>query len=159
MKSFNNRTLATFALVATTVFLFSPSRSALAFSDCFKVKGNESVVNNGDGTTSGTVTQAGRLNGTSHGMFTSGFIPTGDPNTVSFTDDLTITTHKGVLVTHNVTLFDTANGVATAIARIDPNLSTGDFAGATGVLYINARTTDGTATFQGEISGAICFAK
>jgi len=48
--------------------------------------------------------------------------------------------------------------VATGIARIDPDASTGDFAGATGVLYINAKTTDGGATDQAEIAGEICFA-
>jgi hypothetical protein len=47
--------------------------------------------------------------------------------------------------------------VFSAIARIDPDASTGDFAGATGVLYISGKTTDGGATFQGEITGEICF--
>jgi len=48
--------------------------------------------------------------------------------------------------------------VFTAIDRIDSSASTGDFAGATGVLYINAKTTDGEATIQAEITGDICFA-
>ncbi len=51
-----------------------------------------------------------------------------------------------------------ALGVFSDFARIDPNASTGDFAGATGVLYINGRTTDGGATFQAKITGEICFA-
>jgi len=46
-----------------------------------------------------------------------------------------------------------------AVNRIDPNASTGDFAGATGVLYINGKTTDGGVTFQAEITGEICFAE
>ena len=131
---------------------------ALAYGAWQQVKGTESVVNNGNGTTSGTITQGGKLNGTTQTVFTSDFTPTPDPNTFSFTDDLTLTTDKGVLRTHNVTLFDAANGVFSAIARIDPNGSTGDFAGATGVLYINGKTTDGGATFQAEITGEICFA-
>ena len=158
MMSFKNRRLATFALLALSLGLFSSSRSVLAYSDCQMVQGNESVVNNHNGTTSGTITQGGKLNGTTQTVFTSAFTPTPDPNTFSFTDDLTLTTNKGVLKTHNVTLFDAANGVFSAIARIDPNASTGDFAGATGVLYINGKTTDGGSTFQGEISGEICFA-
>ena len=155
--SFKNRMLATFALLALTLSLFSTSRSVLA-DRCREVQGNESVVNNGNGTTSGTITQGGKLNGTTQTVFTSAFTPTPDPNTFSFTDDLTLTTNKGVLQTHNVTLFDAANGVFSAIARIDPNASTGAFAGATGVLYINGNTTDGGATFQGKIIGEICFA-
>ena len=156
--SLRRRTLATLALVALTIGLFSLPPAALAVSDCQKAKGNLSIVNNGNGTTSGTLTQGGKLNGTTQAVFTSAFTPTPDPNTFSFTDDLTVTTNKGVLQTHNVSLFDVANGVFSAIARIDPNASTGDFAGATGVLYVNGKTTDGGATFQAEMTGEICFA-
>src|SRR5678810_492364 len=125
--------------------------SALA-GDCHSVKGIESVVNNGNGTTSGTITEGGKLNGTTQTVFTSAFIPTPDPSTFSFTDDLTLTTNKGVLHTHNVTLFDVAIGVFTAFARIDPNTSTGDFAAATGVLYILSLIHISEPTRQAEIS-------
>ncbi len=152
------RTLATFALVALTIGLFPLAQSASAVSDCKQAKGNLSIVNNGDGTTSGTITQGGRLNGTTQAGFPNNFTPTPDPTTFSFTDELTITTNKGVLVTHNVGIFDFATGLFSAIDRIDPNASTGDFAGATGVLYINGKTTDGGATFQAEITGEICYA-
>ena len=153
------RALTAFTLVALTIGLFSLVQTASAFSNCQKVKGNVSAVNNGNGTASGVITQGGKLNGTTLVVFTSnGFAPTADPNAFTFTDDLTLTTDKGVLQTHNVTLVDLANGVVTVIARIDPNASTGEFAGATGVLYINEKTPDGTATFQGEITGEICFA-
>ena len=147
-----------FALVALTIGLFSSAQSASAGGDCKKVKGNISVVNNGNGTTSGTITQGGRLNGATQAVFTSVFTPTPDPNAFSFTDDLTLTTRRGVLKTHNVGIFDTATGLFSAINRIDLNAGTGEFAGATGVLYINGKTTDGGATFQAEISGEICFA-
>ena len=158
MMSLRNRMLATFALLALTFGVFSSSRSVLAYSDCKKVQGNERVRNTHNGTTSGTITQGGKLNGTTQTVFTSAFTPTPDPNTFSFTDDLTLTTNEGVLKTHNVTIFDAANGVFSAIARIDPNASTGLFAGSTGVLYINGKTTDGGETFQGEITGDICYA-
>lgn len=147
------RTLATFALVALTIGLFSFAQSASAVSDCKKVKGN---LSGGGG--SGTITQGGRLNGTTQAIFTSAFTPTPDPTTFSFTDDLTVTTNKGVLKTHNVAIFDVAAGLFSAIDRIDPHTSTGDFAGATGVLYINGKTNDGGATIQAEITGEICFA-
>jgi hypothetical protein len=152
------RTVMTLALVALTIGLFSFAQSAAAVSNCQKVKGNLSAVDNGNGTTSGTITQGGRLNGTTQEVFTSAIIPTPDPNAFSLTNDVTITTNKGVLKTHNVGIFDIVLGVFSDFARIDPNASTGDFAGATGVLYFNGNTTDGGATFQAEITGEICFA-
>src|SRR5215203_6861879 len=156
--NFKIRILAAFALVAFAIGLFSSSQSVSAVSGCQKVSGIVRAVNNGNGTVSGIITQAGKLNGTTQTVFTSGFTPTPDPGTFSFTDDLTLTTDKGVLRTHNVTIADLANGVAAVIARIDPNAGTGDFAGATGVLYINARTPDGWTSFQEEITGEICYA-
>lgn len=150
------RTLVTFALVALTIGLFSLVQSTSAVSDCKKVNAN---LSGGGG--SGTITQGGILNGTTQAVFTSMFTPTPDPTTFSFTDDLTVTTSirpGGVLKTHNVVIFDVARGVFSAIDRIDPNASTGQFAGATGVLYINGRTPDGGAAIQAEITGEICFA-
>ena len=147
------RTLTTFTLVALTIALFSLPPTASAVSDCKKAQGN---LSGGGGI--GTITQGERLNGTTQAIFTSNFTPTPNPTTFSFTDDLTVTTDKGVLKTHNVAIFDVARGVFSAIDRIDPNTSTGDFAGATGVLYINGKTPDGGATIQAEITGEICFA-
>lgn len=43
------------------------------------------------------------------------------------------------------------NRMVSAIARIDPNASTGDFAGATGVLYINGKTD--AVPFKGMFQG------
>jgi hypothetical protein len=146
------------ALVVLTLAWVSLPPSAAAVDDCKKVHGSLSVVNNGNGTTSGIITQGGRLNGTTQAAFTSTFTPTPDPSTFFFTDDLTVTTSEGILKTHNVSIYDVATGVFSAIARIDPNTSTGDFAGATGVLYINGKTADGGATFQAGITGEICFA-
>ena len=147
------RTLATVALIALTIGLSPLAESASAESHCKQVSGNLS-----GGSGSGTIKQGRILNGTTQAVFTSAFTPTSDPTTFSFTDDLTITTDKGVLKTHNVAIFNVAAGLFSAIDRIDPNASTGDFAGATGVLYINGKTTDGGATIQAEITGEICFA-
>jgi hypothetical protein len=146
-------TLTSFVLVALTIGLFSSPPAASAVSDCKKVQGN---LSGGGGI--GTITQGGILNGTTQAVFTSAFTPTPDATSFSFTDDLTITTDKGVLKTHNVGIFNFATGSFSAIDRIDPNTSTGDFAGATGVLYINGRTPNGGATINAEITGEICFA-
>ena len=151
------RLLTICALVALAVGLSSTMQPVAALNDCKQLIGTLNAVNNGNSAT-GIITQAGRLNGTTEAVHTSGFTPTSDPTTFSFTDDLTLTTNKGVLRTHNVVIFDVARGLFTAIARVDPNASTGDFAGATGVLYLNGKTTDGGATVQAEITGEICFA-
>ena len=153
---FKIRMLATSALAALAIGLFSSARPVSAFGDCQKVKGTLSAVNSG-ASAAGIITQGGRLNGTTQAVHTSAPAQTPDPTTVSFTDDLTLTTHKGVLRTHNVVIFDGARGLFTAIARVDPDASTGEFAGATGVLYLNGQTTDGGATVQAEITGEICF--
>ncbi len=114
--SLKKRSLATIAVVTLTLGSISSSRTVLAVSDCQKVKGIERVVDNGNGTASGTFTQAGKLNGTTQNVFTSDFAPTPDPNAFSFTDNLTLTTNEGVLHTRNITIFDNVKGVYSAIA-------------------------------------------
>ncbi|MBA3785930.1 MAG: hypothetical protein H0X15_10415, partial [Acidobacteria bacterium] len=61
----------------------SPKMNKTTLCGCQKVKGNESGVDNGNGTTSGTITQGGRLNGTVQEVFTSAITPTPDPNAFS----------------------------------------------------------------------------
>ncbi len=124
---------------------------------CRNVEGRMSEVSSANGTT-GRITNGGILNGRTQLIFTSGVLPTPDPNTVSYTDDFTVTTNRGVLNTHNVGIFEFATGFFTEIARIDPNTSFGRFAGATGVLFTSGKTTDGGATFRSKITGEICFA-
>jgi len=158
----NRRTLTAFVMVTLTIALFSLPLATSAHDDdsnCKKAKGNLSVLNNGNGTTSGTITQGGRLNGSTQEVFTSGFTPTPDPSTFSYTGNFSITMNKGVLRSSNVGIFDVGTGLFSEIARIDPTTSTGDFAGATGVLYINGKTTDGGATFTAEITGEYCLAE
>ncbi len=151
------KTLAMFAMVTVTTSLFSLPQLALADGNCKNLKGNLSVVNNFDGTTSGTITRGEKLNGTTRATFSSAPIPTPDASTISYIDNFSVTTQKGILATSNVAIYDTGRGLFSEIARIDPNVSTGDFAGATGVLFINGQTTDGGVTFQAGIEGEICF--
>lgn len=151
------KALAMLAMVTVAVGLFSLPQLALADGNCKNLKGDLTVVNNLDGTTSGTITQGGKLNGTTKATFSSAPIPTPDAGTVSYIDNFSVTTHRGVLATSNVAIYDTGRGLFSEIARIDPNASTGDFAGATGALFINGLTTDSGATFQAGIEGEICF--
>ena len=158
--NFKNTKLVTFTLIALSVLVFASSSAVLAVSNCQKVKGIENGALNPDGSgASGTITQGGKLNGSSQVILATGFAPTGDPFTFSFTDNLTLTTKDGILRTHNVSLFDTANGLSTAIARVDPNASEGFFAGTTGVLYLNGKLTDpASGSFVAEITGELCYA-
>ena len=146
-------------LIASTALFLAQTTLAGDDSDCKKVRGDLSVINNGNGTTSGAITQGGRLNGTTQALFTSALTPTPDATTFSYTDNFTVTSNGGVLKTRNVGILDGAAGLFTEFARIDPSTSTGRFAGATGVLYVNGATTDNGATFKAEIAGEICFAK
>lgn len=151
------KTLSMLAMITVTAGLLSLPQLASANGNCKNLKGNLSVVNNLDGTTSGTITQGGKLNGTTKATFSSAPAPTPDAGTISYIDNFSVTTHKGVLETSNIAIYDTVRGLFSEIARIEPNASEGDFAGATGVLFINGQTTDGGATFQAKIEGEICF--
>jgi hypothetical protein len=154
--NFKNIKLAAFTLIALSLAAFASSTTVWAASSCQKVKAIENGKLNPDGSgASGTIVQGGRLNGTSQVVLATGFAPTADPFTFSFTDNFTLTTSEGVLRTHNVSLFDTANGVSTAVARIDPNSSEGIFAGATGVLFLNGMVTDSVGGFLATITGEI----
>ena len=152
-----NRKLITLVAVVLTLCLFPAAQSTSAVSKCRKVKGTLSDVSNVNGTT-GKITNGGILNGTTQLVFTSGVLPTPDPTTFSYTDDFTITTNQGQLKTSNVGIFDAGTGLFSEIGRIDPDASTGRFAGATGVLFTSGQTTDGGATFQSKITGEICLA-
>ncbi len=150
-------TLCLFPLEHSTLAQEQSTSAQSARSNCRNVKGKLSEVSNPNGTT-GRITNGGILNGTTQLIFTSGVLATPDPTTISYTDDFTVTTNRGVLKTHNVGIFDFATGLFTEIARIDPNASSGRFAGATGVLFTSGKTTDGGATFQSHITGEICLA-
>ena len=154
--------LMTLFTLALTVCLFSSEHTTSALSarsNCKNVNGTLSEVGNPTGTT-GRITKGGILNGTTQLFYTSGVLATPDPSAFSYTTDVTITTNKGQLKTSNVGVFDMETGLLrfSEIGRIDPNNSTGKFAGATGVLFTNGKSMDGGGTFQSTISGEICLA-
>jgi hypothetical protein len=154
------RKLMTLVAVALTFGLLQ-GQSALAQSNCKDAKGTWVDVYNGGNTTSGTITNGGILNGTTLTVYTSGAFPTPVPTTVSYTGDLTITANQGQLKTNIVYIYDFPTGLWTAMGRINTGASTGRFAGATGVLYFNGRTTGSAIpiTYLSEITGEICLVK
>jgi hypothetical protein len=142
------------------VFLFG--QSARAQSNCKEAKGNLSeVFFRGDSFNTGTITNAGWLNGLTRVDFPGPtFFPL--PGVGVFTGKMTITTHQGQLKTNNLYLFDLGTLKASVIANIDPQASTGIFAGATGTMFVNAFETNITTnpeTYRAEIHGQVCFAR
>jgi hypothetical protein len=71
--------------------------------------------------------------------------------TLSIKGERTITTARGDLMFHFITVFDTARGEFAEINRVIGG--TERFAGATGTLWI---TGTGTTVFDGRVTGQIC---
>ncbi len=132
----------TLTALVLTFCLLSLEQTVSAQSNCHKVKGNLSDVSTPNGVI-GTLTNGGILNGTYELLNHVGPLSTPDPNTISYSADFVLTTNQGQLKSGDVGIFDFVTGVASEIGRINPNTSTGRFAGATGVLFTNGKTTDG----------------
>lgn len=163
MNIFNANRLTSVA--ATLAFgLLCLGQSALAQDNCKEAKGTEVdvfIVGAGN-TASGTVSNAGWLNGTTLTVFPGGGNTTAWPNTFTYTGQYTLTTGQGQLKTNNLYLHDVAAGKGTILMYIDPVGSTGVFAGATGTLFLNVSkvtATGNTQTFHSELTGQICFAR
>jgi hypothetical protein len=133
-----------------------------AQSNCKDAEGNlVEVFNPGNNTAVGRLTHAGWLDGTTVATFNSGSLPTPDPNKVTFSSTITLTTGHGELKGRRVYLFDVVTGLGTDMSDIDGSASTGIFAGATGVIYVNAIKTITVAQgpYYSVVQGRICFAQ
>jgi len=138
--------------------LFCLSQPLLAQSNCIQVKATlVDVCVAGAPNCAGTISQGGILTGTSTTVFSTAVNPTPDPNTLSFANEWTDTTVQGQLKVRIVNLFNVATGVTSGFGNIDGNSSTGRFAGATGVIFINGQAINNTPfTVKLDISGEIC---
>ena len=179
------RTTMTLAAAMLCLGLFPLCQSALAQSarGWFGPRGNtapstSTQSNNGDcraikgrgiqvfdpvlGVVSGPVTNAGILNGTLDDVinFAAGFVFTPDPTVVTYTTDLTITTNHGQLKASPVTTQSVITGAGAEWGTINPNTSTGRFAGATGMIFITFKPVGDPSVgpYQAEIASEICFA-
>jgi hypothetical protein len=114
------------------------------------------------GVVSGPVTNAGILNGTLEDVinFGAGFVFTPDPTVVAYTTELTITTNHGQLRASPVTTQSVITGIGAEWGTINPNTSTGRFAGATGMIFITFKPVGDPSVgpYEAEMSGEICFA-
>ncbi len=139
------------------------AQSASPNSNCKKLKGRSvQVFDPATGVVSGPVTNAGILNGTFEDVinFDAGFVLTPDPNVVTFTSDMTITTSRGQLKATPVITQSMVTGAGTEFGNINPATSTGKFAGATGMIFMTFKLVgnDPNGPYEAEISGEICFA-
>lgn len=155
--NFKNRVLMTFVAIALTGGVFEvaqPTAAQTADSSCKQLKGDLAVTF-GPGTASGVLTNGSFLNGTFDSVFVAGSVlPTADPTSITFTGNSSITTNKGVLVTRDVYLVDFILTLGPGMLRIDPAASTGEFAGATGLIYLNPQVEGPLGHAQ--LAGQIC---
>jgi hypothetical protein len=163
--SFENSTLAQSARE-----FFGPRASSAhstpspsANSNCKKLRGRGlQVFDPASGVVHGPVTNGGLLNGTLEDVinFAAGIVFTPNPNVVAYTTDLTITTIDGQLRASPVTTQSIVTGEGAEWGNINPNTSTGRFAGATGLIFISFKPVGDpfVGPYEAEITAEICFA-
>jgi hypothetical protein len=130
---------------------------------CYTIKAEVFDTWPGAGNVStGVVRHSGLLNGTTEYLYDTDAFPTPDPDMVTFGAGLTVATKHGLVGARVVNLFNVATGIWTAIATIDPNTSTGKFAGATGTLWYPNGTTialeNGAQVYPSDLTGQVCLA-
>jgi hypothetical protein len=160
MKLVNVKFL-TSVITMLTLSLLCIERPALAQSNCKEAKGNFVESFDGVSTTTGTLTNGGWLDGTTVAVFNSPGYPTPDPTEVTFASTFTLTTNQGQLKGSNrVYLLDLVRGIGVSMVKIDPVASTGIFAGATGVLFLDLlrSTTVAVGPYYEVVGGQVCFA-
>jgi len=141
------------------IFALAPSAFGEK-TECKDAKGRLVDIYSGGATTFGTITEGGWLDGTTLTVFPSAYVVTPNPSVVAYTGTLTITTNHGQLKVGNVYLYNFVTGQGTVFGNVDPAGSTGIFAGATGVIFLNltATTGSGPVDYHETVSGQVCFA-
>lgn len=159
------RKLTMLVAVVLTIGFFSLEQSAAqsVIGSCKKIKADSvGTFDPATGTVSGPVTNGGILNGQLEDVinFGAGFIFTPDPTVISYTTSLTITTLLGQLKASPVTTQSVVTGSGAEWGSIDPDTSTGRFAGATGLIFVHFKPVGDPSVgpYEAEITADICFA-
>jgi hypothetical protein len=131
--------------------------------NCYAIKGEARDKWPGAGFVStGVVTRSGALDGTTEYVYDTDAFSTPDANMVTFGAELTLTTRYGLVKARVVFLFNVATGIWTSIATIDPDTSTGKFAGSMGTLWYPNGTTinldNGGQVYPSDLTGQVCLA-
>jgi hypothetical protein len=145
-------------------FLGVRSNAAQPRSNCKTIRANGvQVFDPATGVVSGPVTNSGLLDGNLEDVidFGAGFIFTPDPTVVAYTTALTITTNHGQLKASPVTIQSVLTGSGSEWGQIDPDTSTGGFAGATGTISVVFKPVGDPSVgpYEAEINADICFAQ
>jgi len=140
------------------------AQSANGPNNCKKIKAHGvQTFDPATGVISGPVTNSGILDGSLQDIinFGAGFLFTPDPTVVAYTTNLTITTNQGELKASPVTTQSIITGSGAEWGQIDPNTSTGRFAGATGIISVvfKAVGDPSVGPYEAEITADICFAQ
>ena len=147
------------ALMAVSLVLLG--QGASADGNCTDAKGKLVEFCDGGSESPGRLSMGGWLNGATLAVFNSDGYPTPVPTAFSYTAAFTLATRHGQLKGTRLFLTDTGTGWSLDMTNIDPAASTGIFAGATGVIYVN-QTVKNTAppptTYVSEVRAVICFA-
>jgi hypothetical protein len=147
------------ALVAVGLVVLN--QSASAESNCKDARGKLVEFWDGGNDIPGRLSNGGWLNGATLSVTNSTGYPTPVSTAVSFTNAYTLTTRRGEVKGTRLLLYDAETGWGLDMTNIDPNSSTGIFAGATGVLYsyqIESNTDPAPTTYVSEVRALICFA-
>lgn len=162
MRTILRTKLLTSVATILALGLICLEEQASAQGNCKQAKGT--VVESEPNTSpvvSGTISNAGWLDGTAILVFQAFGAPTPQPTAFTGFAHFAFITRQGQLKGSAIVLYDTATGQGTNLLYIDPNASTGIFAGATGTLFENltqSTFTSTTLTVQIELSGQVCFA-
>ena len=141
-----------------------PQATPSTNSNCKTIRGNGvQIFDPVTGLVTGPVTNSGILDGDLVDAidFGAGFALTPDPTVFAYTTDLTITTIHGQLKAHPVTIQSGFTGTGAEWGEINPNTSTGKFAGATGVISVVFKPVGDPSVgpYLADISADICFAQ
>jgi hypothetical protein len=144
--------LKSLSMAALVSMLVVSTRYAAA-AECKTVTADQTATLPSATTTTGVITHGGFLNGTTTDTFTSALTATPDPSMFSFTDTLIISAKGGTLTDTDVTIYNLSLNAFSTISQISSG--TGEFAGATGTLFISGSSTD-DINFTDKIVGQLC---
>jgi hypothetical protein len=158
MKAVNLK-LVTAVATTLTLALLCSTQHVLAESKCKPAKGNfiETFEPQSNSAT-GTITDGKSLDGTTVSIFNSLGLPTADPAELTFTSIFTLKTEQGELKGSRNYILDIVAGQGVSMVKLNPGASTGKFAGATGVLFLNLikSTTVALGPYYEVVGGQVC---